>query len=74
MMNETVRRAIEAAGGPTALARQLGIKSPSLYSWTKIPAERVGAVHEATGIPREELRPDLYGAPSLDSVAEGVAA
>lgn len=74
MMNETVRRAIEAAGGPTALARKLGIKSPSLYSWTKIPAERVEAVHEATGIPREDLRPDIFREPRVDRLMEGSAA
>ncbi|MBB2189185.1 hypothetical protein HLH34_04300 [Gluconacetobacter azotocaptans] len=59
-MNETVRRVIDAAGGPTALARHLGIKIPSLYSWRRIPAERVNAVHAVTGIPREDLRPDLF--------------
>lgn len=66
MKNEVVARAVEAAGGPTKLARHLGIKMTSLYSWTRVPAERVSAVAVATGIPREQLRPDLY-APRADA-------
>lgn len=44
--------------------------SPSAISmWTKVPAERVGEVSRATGIPPQELRPDLFG-----SIADGGAA
>lgn len=60
MIDPVVKEAIVAAGGPTALARRLGIKMPSLYSWVRIPAERVLAVEIASGISRERLRPDLY--------------
>jgi len=68
-MNEATKRAIDAAGGPTALARVLGIKLPSLYSWRRIPAERVRRVSEITGIPRHELRPDLWDAPARGDAA-----
>lgn len=60
MQDEAVRRASEAAGGPTALAKKLGIKMPSLYSWRRIPPTRVLDIERVTGIPRHELRPDLY--------------
>jgi len=53
-------RAIDAAGGVVQLARKIGIAQPSLSNWSRVPAERVIAVEAATGVPRKELRPDLY--------------
>ncbi|RXT54131.1 molecular chaperone [Bradyrhizobium betae] len=53
-------RAIDAAGGVALLARKIGISQPSISNWSKIPAQRVVAVEAATGVPRAELRPDLY--------------
>lgn len=47
-------------GMATKIAAALRITLPSISKWKKIPAERVVAVEAATGIPREELRPDLY--------------
>ncbi len=60
-----VARAVRAAGGPSRLADRLGIRSPSIYSWTRIPAARVAGVEAASGIPRHELRPDLWSAPEV---------
>jgi DNA-binding transcriptional regulator YdaS (Cro superfamily) len=60
MEDQTVRRAVDAAGGATALAAALGIKPPSIYSWRRVPAERVIEVERVTGIPRTVLRPDIY--------------
>jgi DNA-binding transcriptional regulator YdaS (Cro superfamily) len=42
------------------LADALGIYPSAVLQWKKIPAERVPAVESATGIPRHDLRPDLY--------------
>lgn len=42
------------------MARRLGIKQPSVSTWVRIPADRVLAVEAATGVRREQLRPDLY--------------
>ena len=53
-------RAIEAAGGVRALARQLGISQPAISSWKRVPSDRVIAIEAATGVPRRDLRPDLY--------------
>ena len=42
----------------------MDISRGSVYKWKwadKIPAERVLAVEAITGIPRRELRPDLFG-------------
>jgi TorA maturation chaperone TorD len=52
--------AIDQAGGIVALARGLGLSQPSVSAWRRIPSDRVLAVEALTGIPREELRPDLY--------------
>lgn len=42
------------------LARDLGITTGAVWQWRRVPAERVVDVSRLTGIPREELRPDLY--------------
>jgi DNA-binding transcriptional regulator YdaS (Cro superfamily) len=55
-------KAIEAAGGVRALARALGIKHPAILQWVRIPAQRVVDIERVTGVPREQLRPDLYRA------------
>lgn len=58
--SDSTERAKQVAGGTTALACELGISKQAVSMWKKIPAERVIAIEAATGIPREELRPDLY--------------
>lgn len=60
MKASIVELAAEKGGGPTKLAKGLGIKLPSLYSWKRIPAERVLDVERLTGISRHVLRPDLH--------------
>ena len=45
------------------LARDLNLNRQTVYKWQergRIPAERVKAVAEATGLTLEELRPDLF--------------
>jgi DNA-binding transcriptional regulator YdaS (Cro superfamily) len=65
-MRETkaLRKAIKAAGGQVRLARRIGIGQTAVSNWLtkrgKVPAERVLAVEGASGVPRHELRPDIY--------------
>jgi len=59
-MQDIIRRVIDAAGGPSALSRQLNISHTSVYRWTQIPDTHLVKIEEITGIPREELRPDLF--------------
>lgn len=61
IMIEIVAKAAEKAGGVVALARELGIKHTALYSWKRVPAERVLEIERITGISRHTLRPDVYG-------------
>lgn len=55
-----LEEALRQVGGVGELARRLGISQPSVSAWRRIPAERVLAVADATGLPRTVLRPDLY--------------
>lgn len=63
-----LERAIEAAGGPAALARFINdkfdqpITAQAICDWKRIPPLRVLQVEAATGnrVSRFELRPDIY--------------
>lgn len=44
------------------LAREIGITRGAVAQWDRVPAERLREVSEATGLPLEQLRPDLFGA------------
>jgi TorA maturation chaperone TorD len=66
MREDGLRRAIDVAGGVSALAHALGIAQPSVSGWARVPADRVAAVEAATGISRDMLRPDLYAAAAKD--------
>jgi DNA-binding transcriptional regulator YdaS (Cro superfamily) len=63
-LENAVARACRAAGGQARLARILGLSPTTLNSWlrrgTRLPAEHVLAIEAALGIPRHELRPDIY--------------
>jgi TorA maturation chaperone TorD len=63
MRDRGLEQAIDVAGGVGALARKIGISQPSLSNWTRVPAERVIAIEQITGIDRAILRPDLYRQP-----------
>jgi DNA-binding transcriptional regulator YdaS (Cro superfamily) len=42
------------------IAEGLNVRLTAVSKWHRIPAERIVEVERITGIPREELRPDLY--------------
>lgn len=56
---------IKALGGVAAVARSLGISSPSVSGWKKIPTDRkirLAVIAEDSGIAtRKEIFPDNYG-------------
>ena len=62
-MIDIVQKGAEIAGGLGRLATQLGITHQAFYSWRRVPAERVIDFERVTGIPRHEIRPDLYPHP-----------
>lgn len=53
------------------LARIVGVDKSTATRWARgrVPAERVLAVEKATGVPRHELRPDIYPAPANEAAA-----
>lgn len=65
-------KAIEHAGGVTALAEKLGVRQSVVSNWRtrgaspRVPAERCIAIEHATGgaVTRQELRPDVFGEPA----------
>lgn len=60
-MIDLVQIGAERVGGLIKLADGLGIKHQAFYSWKKeVPAKRVLDFERLTGIPRYEIRPDLY--------------
>ena len=44
------------------IAKDLGVTRSAVTKWDRIPAEVVVEVERITGMPREQLRPDLYRA------------
>lgn len=60
---DIVEQAAEKAGGIKALASKIGITHNALYSWRRVPAERVNVIATITGVPLHEIRPDVFKAP-----------
>ena len=57
---KSVQRASELLGGPSALARALGVLPGGFHVWDRVPAEHVLPMARLTGIPPHKIRPDLY--------------
>lgn len=58
-----LQKAIDKAGSQSALARMIGTTQQNVHHWVKrswVPAEVVKSIEAATGVPRHELRPDLW--------------
>lgn len=70
--NETaILRAVRIVGTQKRLAEMLGIQPPSVNEWLRrgtAPANRCRAIEAATGgqLTVHELRPDVFGPPSID--------
>jgi len=59
-----LRLAVDRVGSQAAFARLIGLKQPSVWAWLRagkvLPGDYVLKVEAATGVPKEQLRPDLY--------------
>lgn len=65
MSIEALKRACDAAGGQKALAKRVGTTQSQVWYWLSrskkgVPAEFVLPIERETGVPRHDLRPDLY--------------
>jgi DNA-binding transcriptional regulator YdaS (Cro superfamily) len=59
---DVVERVIEGGGGILQLASKCGVSHQAVYKWRRsgIPPRRVLLLERVSGVPRHELRPDLY--------------
>lgn len=54
-------KAIKASDNSiTELAKRLGVTPQAVSDWVEVPITRCVAVELATGVPRSELRPDVF--------------
>jgi DNA-binding transcriptional regulator YdaS (Cro superfamily) len=69
MSIQALEKAVQIAGGQSALARRICAaggyaKQCHIWAWLnrnkKVPASQVLKIEKAVGIPRHELRPDIY--------------
>jgi DNA-binding transcriptional regulator YdaS (Cro superfamily) len=65
MTNLALKRACDLSGGQKPLAKRIGTTQSQVWYWLErskrgVPAEFVLPIEIATGVPRHELRPDLY--------------
>jgi hypothetical protein len=56
-----LRRAIEVAGSMRKLGQRIGVSHQAIVAWhDRVPVNWMLKVEKITGIPRHELRPDLF--------------
>lgn len=67
--DEALLKAISAVENAEFLAEKLAISPQALSQWKRVPPLRVIEVERITGVPRHELRPDIYPAPEQESAA-----
>ncbi|KAF7958231.1 hypothetical protein AWV80_01285 [Cupriavidus sp. UYMU48A] len=63
MTPEELKKAVEAAGGQSAVARKIGCTSQAVSKWCntgEVPMKRLLDFEKATGIPRQQLYPELF--------------
>lgn len=73
-MTDALKRACELAGGQKQLADRIGTSQSQVWYWLArskkgVPAEFVLPIEQATGVPRSELRPDLWPAEPAEARA-----
>lgn len=70
---DNFKRAIDAAGSQTELARRLGLLPQYVNNWKSrgVPADRCPAIEAITGVRCEELRPDLSWNRDADGTVTG---
>jgi len=65
-MNKVLEQILEAVGSQAALARMLGVRQSNVWNWINrensrgIPPQFVIKIEMETGIPRHEIRPDVF--------------
>ncbi|WP_081698828.1 transcriptional regulator [Marinobacter sp. EN3] len=78
MANRMLDQVASALGSKVEVARVCGVRPPTLYKWTRIPAHYVLALEEAIAekggdIDRYSMRPDIYGQSPQSTERQSVA-
>jgi len=63
MSTKALEKAIKVAGSQSQLSRLIGESQQNISHWLnkgKVPAEQALPIEKLTGVPRYELRPDIY--------------
>lgn len=53
---------IRTVGKAKDFAAKIGVSPQAISQWDRVPVDRVLDVEALTGIPRHDLRPDIYPA------------
>lgn len=61
----TIKDIIEYASDTSIVAKAIQQNHQTIYYWKRVPAIHVRTIEKLTGIPREELRPDIFGKEEL---------
>lgn len=59
-MDPGIAAAVAVTGTRYRLAKILGLRPSAVLQWRQIPTKRIIEIEKLTGVPREQLRPDLY--------------
>ena len=60
---KVIQKIFKKGGGYVKIANTLGLTRQAVFQWRRVPAEHVLKIEQITGIPRHELRRDLYPKP-----------
>jgi transposase-like protein len=52
---------IAQAGSMSELARRIGVSRTAVHYWRKVPIKHLLTLETLFAVPRQKLRPDLYG-------------
>lgn len=63
MRPKPITLAIQKAGSVKALAVLCGVAPQAISQWKHVPIDHVRTVETLTGLPRHEIRGDVYDAP-----------
>lgn len=62
-MESPIEKAVRIAGSQSALARMVDVTPQAVQQWVvsrRVSHKKVIEVERFTGVPRQELRPDIY--------------
>ncbi|WP_369952175.1 transcriptional regulator [Ralstonia syzygii] len=62
-MESSIEKAVQAVGSQSALARAVHVTPQAVQQWVeagRVSHKKVIEVERVSGVPRHELRPDIY--------------